>query len=336
MSGVVLSGAYTGSLEYSYSGRNGTSYASTTPPTNAGDYTVTISIPSSDSNYIGSVSYNFSIEKSTITITADNKTATLNGTIPIYTYRIHGIANGETLTTEPILNCTPNMSVSGNYPINATGAVAPAGNNYNPIQYIPGTLTISAGIPQMLTFAISGPIVKVYGNEKYTNSATNSTTSGAIISYISSDTNVATVDSTTGEVTIKNTGTTSIIANVSAVAGYLSNSESYTLTVQPATITIKADSKSAYTGSSIPAYTYTVIGLVGNDTLSALPTLNCSPNMNVVGNYSITVSGGAVPTGGNYSSSISYVNATLTILARPVNPKSSSSTSSGSSSSSIA
>lgn len=56
---------YTGSYDISYAGRNDTTYSSTTPPVNAGDYTVTISVPEDDPTYTGSISLDFTISKGT-------------------------------------------------------------------------------------------------------------------------------------------------------------------------------------------------------------------------------------------------------------------------------
>ena len=56
---------YKGAYEFIYSGRNSTEYNSSSAPVNAGDYTVTIKIPK-EQEYIGSVSFDFSILKSEI------------------------------------------------------------------------------------------------------------------------------------------------------------------------------------------------------------------------------------------------------------------------------
>jgi hypothetical protein len=63
----VLSGAFTGELEYSFFGRGDTVYSASAPPTNAGTYTVTISVPSSNMDFIGSESFPFTIIPFTLT-----------------------------------------------------------------------------------------------------------------------------------------------------------------------------------------------------------------------------------------------------------------------------
>jgi hypothetical protein len=60
----VGKGGSSGAVSLSYSGRSSTTYAaSSTPPTNAGDYTVTVSVAEDDTYSAGSASANFSITK---------------------------------------------------------------------------------------------------------------------------------------------------------------------------------------------------------------------------------------------------------------------------------
>ena len=84
------------------------------------------------------------IQKATITIMADNKTAYVGDTAPAPTYTVTGLAEGETLQTEPsvVYESEPDMTKSGTVTIKASGAKAPEGGNYNEIDYVYGTLTI--------------------------------------------------------------------------------------------------------------------------------------------------------------------------------------------------
>lgn len=50
-------------LKISYAGRGSTTYSSTTAPKDAGTYSVTYKIPDSNADYVGSVTYNFTINK---------------------------------------------------------------------------------------------------------------------------------------------------------------------------------------------------------------------------------------------------------------------------------
>ena len=90
-------------------------------------------------------------------------------------------------------------------------------------------------------------------------------------------------------------------------------SRTLSFTVAKASITITADDKRADVGTAKPALTYTVTGLVGSDTLATAPTLACDADMNTIGQYPITASGAAVPSGGNYNTAITYVPGTLSV-----------------------
>jgi len=76
-------------------------------------------------------------------------------------------------------------------------------------------------------------ITKTYGAAPFTLTAPTTNSDGAI-TYTSSNMSVATVDATTGLVTLTGTGTTTITASQAATASYASASTSTTLTVQAA------------------------------------------------------------------------------------------------------
>ena len=79
------------------------------------------------------------IDKAALTITADDKSMTVGGTIPEFTYTVSGLIKGDELTA-PKLICSADGSTEGAYDIIAAGAAA--GDNYA-ITYVNGTLTVS-------------------------------------------------------------------------------------------------------------------------------------------------------------------------------------------------
>ena len=102
------------------------------------------------------------------------------------------------------------------------------------------TVEVSDLPSQTVTFA-DGDTAKTvtYGDAKFTNAATAAVTTGTPgnITYSSSNAGVAAVDNN-GEVTIAGVGTATITATAAKVEGqYAETSESYTLTVNPKTIT---------------------------------------------------------------------------------------------------
>lgn len=113
----------------------------TAAPKNAGAYTLTVAVE--DSRYTGSVTLNCTIAKATVTITALDVSAAVGSKLPTFTYRVAGLAQGESLKTEPTLTCAADMNKVGTYVIKASGAEVPEGGNYHDtITYVDGKLTV--------------------------------------------------------------------------------------------------------------------------------------------------------------------------------------------------
>lgn len=113
----------------------------TAAPKNAGAYTLTVAVE--DSRYTGSVTLNCTIAKATVAITALDVSAAVGSKLPTFTYRVAGLAQGESLKTEPTLTCAADMNKVGTYVIKASGAQVPDGGNYNDvITYLDGKLTV--------------------------------------------------------------------------------------------------------------------------------------------------------------------------------------------------
>lgn len=117
--GTVGTGLYIGALDYTYAGRDGTIYTgSNNAPTNAGDYTVTVSVPDTDPDYMGSVSLDFTIAKRPVTVKADNKSMFMGGTLPTFTYTVDGQLTGETaLVGTPTVTSAANGQTAGSFDI---------------------------------------------------------------------------------------------------------------------------------------------------------------------------------------------------------------------------
>lgn len=153
------------------------------------------------------------------------------------------------------------------------------------------TITIVEGDPQTITFA-NAAVSKIYGDAKFTETATLTKGEGDV-TYSSNNTAVATVNPTTGEVTIVGVGTATITATAARVPGkWAEASTSYTLTVARKPVTVTADDKSMTYGGTVPAltFTHTASDLVGTDTVDALGvtlTTTASGTSNV-GTYDIT------------------------------------------------
>lgn len=132
-------------FSYVYSGMQAdkTSYAeSAKPPVNAGEYIFKVTVSPDNSEYTGSVEYNFKILKAPVIIKALDVNLTAGEPIPaIYKFDTTGLLNGDSLIVEPSFDCdvqdTEKVGVYNIIPHDAD-----AGMNYA-ITYYKGTLKIS-------------------------------------------------------------------------------------------------------------------------------------------------------------------------------------------------
>jgi len=115
-------------------------------------YTVTPSLATGTGGFLASNytitynAYNGNVVKAALTITVDNQSLTVGGSMPTLTITYSGFVNGDTsasLTTLPtVVSSTPASSAAGTYTgtLTASGAVS---SNYT-FTYVAGTLTINA------------------------------------------------------------------------------------------------------------------------------------------------------------------------------------------------
>ena len=146
------------------------------------------------------------------------------------------------------------------------------------------TVTISAKAAQTLSFADSAKTA-AYGDAAFTVTATHAAGDGAVTySSDDDDTHVATVNASTGAVTIVGTGSATITATAAETADYAQATASYTLTVgqKEVGLTWSGDANLVYNGSA-KNITAAATGLVGGDTCT------------------VTVSGGTETDAGAYT-----------------------------------
>lgn len=298
---------------------------STTVPINAGTYAITVDIAGNAEyntaaglslgsytinkiDYAGTTALPASVLVSgqagaTITLPtlptgASYGTPTASGTITMTNMSIAGT----TLTyTAP----ASTAGQTGTMTIPVTGAANY--NNYN----IVVTVTYTAKTPQVISFANSN-LTKTYGDAKFTNQLTQTTVNGTI-TYVSDDVSVATVNTATGEVTILavGDGSATITATAAETATHAQATASYTVTVAKKSLTLKADDKSITKGDGLPAFTYTVTGLVDGDAVTTAPTMSTAADGTAAGTFDITITGGVVANAASYS--ITHTKGTLTV-----------------------
>ena len=100
------------------------------------------------------------------------------------------------------------------------------------------TKTFAATVLPMqdVSFADAGPIAKTFGDSNFTNAASNATAGGGAITYSGNNNAVATVNVSTGEVTIVGAGTVTVTATAAATATHGETTASYVLNVSAMTV----------------------------------------------------------------------------------------------------
>ena len=202
---------------------------------NAGKNAGTVTITAKGNYDFAQIVKMFDITAQIIQVTAENKSSRVGQDIVELTYtHADGLPyEGDTFSGK--LETTADKDKAGTYGI--TKGTLTLGSNYN-IVFTPGTYTVEDKLPQD-SFAfkdvVDGKVTKTYGDADFTVAATDEA-EGSSVSYESTNTNVATVDST-GKVTIHAAGTTTIKATAHETKDYAEKKIFYTLTVKPKTLT---------------------------------------------------------------------------------------------------
>ena len=124
---------------------------------------------------------------------------------------------------------------------------------------ITAVFTHSSKTIDSIAFADPGPVTKAYGDPTFTNAITNTGSGTGAITYDSSVKSVATVNTTTGEVTILTVGTTTITATKAGDATYEKATAMYILNVTKAAgSTVSAPTMASKTIDSITINAVTV------------------------------------------------------------------------------
>jgi gliding motility-associated-like protein len=266
------------------------------PATNTGIVAITVS-GGSDNNYSFSyVNGALTINKATLTVTADDKTRIYGDPNPPLTITYSGFVNSETVTVLDVLPAASTTAGTatnaGTVPITVSGG---SDNNYT-YSYVSGTLTITKA-PAAVTL---GSLATTYNGLPQAASATTNPVG-------------LTVDFTyDGSATIPvNAASYAIVATINDINYQGTNSG--TLTIGKATLTATADNKTKLYGEANPALTISYSGFVNSENASVLdltlPAASTTADATTnVGTVPVTVSGGV---DNNYT--YNYVTGTLTI-----------------------
>ncbi|MGC1781356.1 MAG: MBG domain-containing protein [Acidobacteriaceae bacterium] len=256
-----------------------------------------------------------------LTITASNVSVPQGQAIPALTgYTATGFVNGD---NSSILSGTPNEtttakqgSPAGTYPIDITqgSLTANSSNNYT-FQFVNGTLTVTGGQSQTITFNALPNVT--YGVGAITLAATAS--SGLPVSF--AVTGPASVSGSTLNIT--GAGTVTVTASQSGNSSYgPATPISRSFTVSPAALTITAANVTVPYNQPIPALTgYTPSGFVHGDTsavLSGTPAESTTATQgSPAGTYPISITKSTLAAA-NYT--FVFANGTLTISQTVTTP----------------
>lgn len=281
----------------------------------AGTADITASQPGDD-DFIAAaeVIQTLTVNKAPLAIKA-NKQYWLRGTpMPDLTVAFTGFVNGDDSTDldpRPVVSTTATSSSPvGHYPVTVTGAGSP---NYH-ITYESDTMfVVSNKQAQAISF---GPLPgKVYGNADFDPGA--SANSNLPVTYTSSDTSIASINTINNRVHIKKAGTVTITAAQPGNDSYEAAMDvSQLLTVNKAALTITAVDTSRFVGQPNPAFRLVYSGFVNGDNnmhLQAQPAVTTTATVtSTSGKYSIIVNDAASD---NYD--ITYRNGELTVDPLP-------------------
>jgi sugar lactone lactonase YvrE len=303
----TLTATYTGFV-------NGDTEASfITQPTVATTATVTSAVDAYPITISGAVSNNYAItytngtltvSKAPVTITADNQNKIYGADNPGLTLSYSGLVLGESIAVfsnqATISTTATKTSAVGSYTILLTGATA---NNYA-FLYNNATLTVN-----------KAPLTIAANNQNKTYGAINPVLTAAYSGFVNGETaSVLAIQPTivTTANATSSTGTYPITVSGATSGNYTISYTNGALTVNKASLTIRADNQTKYQGDANPVLTASYSGFVNGDTKAQLTTQpvisTAATTMSSSGVYPITVSGAV---SNNYS--FSYLSGTLTV-----------------------
>jgi len=304
-----LSGTITGIKN----GDNITATYSTTATTTSpvGTYPITASLVDPTSklgNYTVTINNGtLTVTPATLTVTAANASMVYGDPVPALSGTISGIKNGDNITASYSTTAT-STSAPGTYAIvpavsdNGTGALA----NYT-VVVNNGTLTIS---PAPLTVSAASTS-RLYGdpNPGFTGTITglkNGDNIGAVFSAAADPTSPV--------------GNYAIIPTLSdpnnQLGNYAVTINNGVLTVNPAPLSVTADSTSRFYGDPNPAFTGTIVGIKNGDNITATYS-SVADQTSPVGTYPI-VPALADPTNKLPNYVVTSTNGTLTVNPAPL------------------
>jgi 6-phosphogluconolactonase (cycloisomerase 2 family) len=308
--------AFTGTITGIQNGDNITATYSTSAVATSpvGTYAI---VPTASDNGTGALAnYTVTLNNATLTVnpalltvTAANATMVFGDAVPALSGTITGIKNGENITASYSTAASSTSNV-GTYPIvpavsdNGTGALVnyTVALNNATLTVTPAPLTVSAANASMIygdpVPALSGTIVGIKNANNIT--ATYSTTATSASPVGTYPIVPALSDNGTG-----------------ALANYTVTSNSGTLTITPAPLTVTAANASMTYGDPLPAFSGTITGIKNADNITASYSTTAT-SASPVGTYPIVPTPSDNATGALANYTVTLVNGNLTINPAPL------------------
>lgn len=160
---------------------------------------------------------------------------------------------------------------------------------YKQLEPISSTLTVKKAEQSITAENVSG----IYGD---TDKAVIASGIGILSYTVSDGTDVAEIDSATGKLSFKKSGTATVTVSAEGDSNHKQSTKNVTISVSKKAITIKAKDKRLPQNSQAPDLSspvlntdYEIIGMLEGDELSSLLTLalSCEPDMSKTGDYEI-------------------------------------------------
>ena len=253
--------------------------------------------------------FELTVKKALLTVTAENCERAAGEENPEFTLTYEGFVKGEdkdVLTKQPTATTTATVaSIAGEYPITPSGGSAV---NYE-FQYVEGVLTV---VKADQSVSIAELPTMTYGDAAYTLPA--ETDKGQSLTWTSDNTGVATISD--NQLSVTGAGTATITVTQAGDDSHNPFSQTFTLTVGKAQLTITADDQTKTAGEENPELTVRYEGFVNGDDESVLtekPTISCEADkQSRAGEYAITLTGGKSD---NYE--LTLVDGVLTVNEPP-------------------
>ncbi len=276
---------------------------------NAAAHSITAEF-SGDTNYVAITSGAsvLTINKATLTVTAENKTKIYGAANPALTATITGFVNSESASVvtgaAAITTTATTGSAVGEYAITAAAGTLAAAN-YN-LTFVSATLTIGKAT---LTVTADNKS-RIYG-------ATNPALMATITGFVNGETESAlsgTLQLSTTASAGSSVGDYSISVSGFTSTNYAINFVNGTLTIGKAVLTVTAENKARRYGAANPDLTASLTGFVNNETASVVSGVAAITTTaaagSAVGEYPITVALGTLAAA-NYDFTLAHAKLTI-------------------------